>query len=119
MVKSHVAQTRVVCGSAASRRGYQKVFAQCTLVPIRLSYCRFDLRLGPAVDTGRIYDKDHYFGSGFWLTDLGMLLKARVLHSVTIILSYGKDLQTGRNAFYVTISHPRSKSHSVIYLEVV
>jgi hypothetical protein len=63
-----------------------------------------DLRLGPAVDTGRIYDKDHNFGSGAWLTDLSLLFKARFRHNVAIIFSYGKDLQTGRNAFYVTTS---------------
>jgi tetratricopeptide (TPR) repeat protein len=63
-----------------------------------------DVRLGPAVDTGKIYDKDHNFGSGAWLTDLGVLLKARFRHNVTIIFSYGKDLQTGRNGFYVTTS---------------
>jgi len=61
-----------------------------------------DLRLGPAVDTGRIYDKDHNFGSSVWLTDLSLLFKARFRQNVTIIFSYGKDLQTGRNAFYVT-----------------
>jgi len=63
-----------------------------------------DLRLGPAVDTGRIYDKDHNFGSGVWLTDLSILLKARFRKRVTLVFSYGKDLQTGRNAFYVTTS---------------
>jgi hypothetical protein len=63
-----------------------------------------DLRLGPAVDTGRIYDKDHNFGSGVWLTDLSILFKARFRHNVAIIFSYGKDLQTGRNGFYVTTS---------------
>ena len=63
-----------------------------------------DVQLGPAVDTGRIYDQDHNFGSGSWLTDLSLLLKARFRHNVTIIFSYGKDLQTGRNAFYVTTS---------------
>ena len=63
-----------------------------------------DLRLGPAVDTGKIYDKDHNFGSGAWLTDLSLLFKARFRHNVAIIFSYGKDLQTGRNGFYVTTS---------------
>lgn len=63
-----------------------------------------DLRLGPAVDTGRIYDRDQNFGSGAWLTDLSILFKARFRHNVAVILSYGKDLQTGRNAFYVTTS---------------
>ncbi|MSO23210.1 MAG: hypothetical protein EXQ58_08165 [Acidobacteria bacterium] len=62
------------------------------------------MRLGPAVDTGRIYDKDHNLGSGVWFTDLSILLKARFRKSVTIIFSYGKDLQTGRNASYVTTS---------------
>jgi len=63
-----------------------------------------DLSLGPAVDTGRIYDSNGNFGSNAWLTDLSILLKARFRKSVTIIFSYGKDLQTGRNAFYATSS---------------
>lgn len=64
----------------------------------------FDLRVGPAIDTGRIYDKHRNFGSQMWLTDLGLLLKARFPSGITIILSYGKDLQTGRNGFYATTS---------------
>ncbi len=64
----------------------------------------FDLRVGPAVDTGKIYDKHRNFGSGNWLVDLGLLLKARFPNGITIILSYGKDLQTGRNGFYATTS---------------
>lgn len=64
----------------------------------------FDFRLGPALDTGKIYDEDRSFGSKVWLWDIGVLLKVRVLNRADIILSYGKDLRTGRNAFYATSS---------------
>jgi len=61
----------------------------------------FDLRLGPFLDSGKIYDKPNRFGSIDWLWDLGLQLKFRPLkYRATLAVSYGKDLQTGRNAFY-------------------
>jgi tetratricopeptide (TPR) repeat protein len=61
----------------------------------------FDLRLGPFLDSGKIYDKTDRFGSVDWLWDIGLQLKFRPLnYRATLALSYGKDLQTGRNAFY-------------------
>jgi tetratricopeptide (TPR) repeat protein len=63
----------------------------------------FDLRLGPFLDSGKIYDKASRFGSKDWLWDVGLQLKVRLLKDgPTVAFSYGKDLQTGRNAFYAT-----------------
>jgi hypothetical protein len=59
-----------------------------------------ELRLGPFLDDGKIYDDSGAFGSRRWLWDTGARLKVRVLGSVTVTVSYGKDLRTGRNAFY-------------------
>jgi hypothetical protein len=61
-----------------------------------------DVRVGPCLDVGRIYDQNLDFGSDRWLWDLGLLLKLRLPGGFTAILSYGKDLQTGRNQVYLS-----------------
>jgi hypothetical protein len=62
----------------------------------------FEVRIGPSLDVGKIYDKNGDFGSNQWLWDVGILLKARLRNGITVILSYGKDLRTGRNDFYLS-----------------
>jgi hypothetical protein len=62
----------------------------------------FDVRLGPSLDIGKTYDVNRDFGSNQWLWDVGILLKARLRNGITVIFSYGKDLRTGRNQFYVS-----------------
>lgn len=61
------------------------------------------LKLGPFVDTGKITDPAPLLGSHTWLCDTGGQLKLRVL-GVAAVFSYGKDLRTGNNAFYATVS---------------
>ncbi|MDE3179008.1 MAG: tetratricopeptide repeat protein [Acidobacteriota bacterium] len=62
----------------------------------------FSLRLGPFFDAGKISDPTGDFGSRRWLFDTGIVLKVRVLGSATVELFFGKNLRTGRNAFYGT-----------------
>ncbi len=62
----------------------------------------FDVMIGPFLDSGKIVGKTNEFSSPYWLWDTGGQLKVRVLGGPTLVLSYGKDLQTGRNAFYAT-----------------
>jgi hypothetical protein len=62
-------------------------------------------RLGPFLDTGKVYDPSPYFGSQKWLCDSGLQLKIRILGSFEFILGYGKDLRSGRNSFFTTVSH--------------
>jgi Tetratricopeptide repeat len=62
----------------------------------------FKLRLAPFVDTGRAYDHADGFGSRQWLWDTGASLKLRLLGGVSLVFTYGKDLRTGRNAYYFT-----------------
>jgi tetratricopeptide (TPR) repeat protein len=62
----------------------------------------FKLRLAPFVDTGRAYGRADGFGSHQWLWDTGASIKLRVLGSVALVFTYGKDLRTGRNTFYFT-----------------
>lgn len=61
------------------------------------------LKLGPFLDTGKITDSDVLLGSEKWLWDTGLQAKLRVL-GIGVVFSYGKDLRTGNNAFYTTVT---------------
>ena len=58
------------------------------------------LKLGPFLDTGIAYDSSGYFGSKMWLWDVGLQSKIVILRGLTLVLSYGRDLRTGRGCFY-------------------
>ncbi len=64
------------------------------------------IKLGPFLDSGRITDPSRLFGSGRWLWDTGAQLKLSLFSTVTVAVSYGKDLRGGRNAFYATTLRP-------------
>lgn len=61
-----------------------------------------NLKLGPFLDTGKIADPSSMLGSHKWLWDTGAQAKLRIFGS-GVVLSYGKDLRSGNNAFYVTL----------------
>jgi hypothetical protein len=42
------------------------------------------------------------FGSQKWLFDTGIQAKVRVLGNVSVVLSYGRDLRSGKGLFYAT-----------------
>ena len=63
----------------------------------------FTVHLGPFLDTGKITDPSGTLGSRLWLWDTGLQAKVRVL-GVGVNFSYGKDLRSGANAFYVTLA---------------
>ena len=63
----------------------------------------FTLKLGPFLDSGAAADSSGLFGSRHWLWDTGAQCKVRLLGSLTIVLSYGRDLRGGRNVFYGTV----------------
>ncbi|HTB98039.1 MAG TPA: hypothetical protein VK716_13585 [Terracidiphilus sp.] len=60
------------------------------------------LKIGPFLDTGAINDPGTSLGSHKWLTDVGGQMKFRVF-STNVAFSYGKDLRSGNNAFYLTL----------------
>jgi tetratricopeptide (TPR) repeat protein len=62
----------------------------------------FGVKLGPFLDTGRITDVLLGLGTRTWLWDTGLQAKVQAL-GVGIIFSYGKDLRSGTNAFYVRV----------------
>lgn len=66
----------------------------------------FNIRLGPFLDSGRISDPSGDFGSRRWLLDTGLELKIQVLGGAEVEFFFGKDLRTGRNAFYGATSRP-------------
>jgi len=63
------------------------------------------IKLGPFLDTGAIADPSGLFGSQRWLWDTGVECKLRVLGSVTVVLSYGRDLRGGKSVFYAAALH--------------
>ena len=65
----------------------------------------FTVKLGPFVDTGAIADSSGLFGSQKWLWDTGAQCKIRILGSMLVVLSYGRDLRGGRDALYGTALH--------------
>lgn len=62
------------------------------------------LKAGPFLDTGKTYDSSAFFGSPKWLWDTGIQTKIKVLGQFQIVLGYGKDLRSGRNSFFTTVT---------------
>ena len=62
------------------------------------------LKAGPFLDSGRTYDPSGFFGSPKWLWDTGVRTKIRVLGGVQVVFGYGKDLRSGRNSFFTTVT---------------
>lgn len=62
----------------------------------------FRVQAGPFLDTGKITDPSGVFGDQRWLVDTGVQVKLRVLGSVSVVLSYGRDLRNGQGSFFGT-----------------
>ncbi len=65
------------------------------------------LKLGPfldtgKIDTGKIADPSAALGSHKWLWDTGAQAKLKVF-GTGVVFSYGKDLRSGNNAFYLAL----------------
>jgi tetratricopeptide repeat protein len=60
------------------------------------------IKLGPLLDSGKITDPAGVFGASRWLWDTGVQVKLTLFSIATLSVSYGKDLRSGRNAFYAT-----------------
>jgi tetratricopeptide (TPR) repeat protein len=59
------------------------------------------LKMGPILDSGKIAYPAATLGSHKWLWDTGAQIKLRVF-GTGVVFSYGKDLRSGNNAFYLT-----------------
>lgn len=62
----------------------------------------FHIQVGPFFDTGAVADPTGLFGSQKWLFDTGVQARLRVLGSVSVVLSYGRDLRNGKGLFFAT-----------------
>jgi hypothetical protein len=59
------------------------------------------LKVSPFLDTGKITDPSGNLGSQKWSWDIGLQAKVRIL-GVGLTCTFGRDLRTGSNAFYLT-----------------
>ncbi|HKD60987.1 MAG TPA: tetratricopeptide repeat protein [Terracidiphilus sp.] len=66
----------------------------------------FSVKLGPLLDVGKVTDPSPALGSHEWMFDTGAQAKMRVLGG-GVVFSYGRDLRTGNNAFYITVLRTR------------
>jgi hypothetical protein len=89
-------------GNAPLGRNYVLVNAETDKILYRNGI--FTVKAGPFLDTGKTYDPSGYFGSPKWLWDTGAQAKIRVLGGVQVVLGYGKDLRSGRNSFFTTVT---------------
>jgi tetratricopeptide (TPR) repeat protein len=89
-------------GDAPLGRNYVLVNAEADKIIYRNGI--FALKAGPFLDTGRTYDPSGFFGSPKWLLDTGVQTKIRVLGGVQVVFGYGKDLRSGRNSFFTTVT---------------
>jgi tetratricopeptide (TPR) repeat protein len=89
-------------GDAPLGRNYVLVNAETDKILYRNGI--FSVKAGPFLDTGKTYDPSGYFGSPKWLWDTGVQTKIRVLGGVQVVLGYGKDLRSGRNSFFTTVT---------------
>ncbi|HXM92637.1 MAG TPA: hypothetical protein VOA64_00045 [Candidatus Dormibacteraeota bacterium] len=62
----------------------------------------FTVKLGPFFDNGAVADSSGFFGSQRWLWDSGVQCRVRILGGLTVLLSYGRDLRSGKGVFYGT-----------------
>ena len=60
------------------------------------------VKVGPFVDTGKMFDTTAALATPKWLCDTGAQVKVEVF-GVGVVFSYGKDLRTGNNAFYAQV----------------
>jgi tetratricopeptide (TPR) repeat protein len=89
-------------GNAPLGRNYVLVNAETDKIVYRNGI--FTVKAGPFLDTGKTYDPSGYFGSPKWLWDTGVQTKIRVLGGVQVVFGYGKDLRSGRNSFFTTVT---------------
>jgi tetratricopeptide (TPR) repeat protein len=89
-------------GNAPLGRNY--VLANWEIDKIVYKGAFFTVRAGPFLDSGKIYDPSGFFGSRKWLWDTGVQAKVRLLGSLEFVLGYGKDLRSGNNSFFTTVS---------------
>jgi Tetratricopeptide repeat len=101
-LRAHVGTRDGRKGSAPLGRNY--ILSNWELDKNLYSNELLNFKLGPFVDSGKITGSSFGVGSKTWLWDVGVQSKVRML-GVGVAFSYGKDLRSGNNAFYVSMFH--------------
>ena len=99
-LRSHIGTRDGRKGSAPLGRNY--FLSNWELDKNVYSNAFISFKLGPFLDSGKITDSSPGLGSRTWLWDLGAQAKVRAL-GLGVAFSYGKDLRSGNNAFYVSM----------------
>jgi hypothetical protein len=99
-LRSHIGTRDGRKGNAPLGRNY--VLSNWELDKNIYSNALIRLKLGPFLDSGKITDTSAGLGSQKWLWDMGVQAKVRML-GLGVAFSYGKDLRSGNNAFYVSM----------------
>lgn len=99
-MRGHIATRDGMKGSAPMGRAY---FLSNTEFDKNIhDFGLFRIKLGPLLDTGAISDMIPGLGSYKWLWDVGAQAKV-IAFGFGVAISYGKDLRSGNNAFYVAL----------------
>jgi hypothetical protein len=61
------------------------------------------IHAGPLLDVGKMTAPPPGLSSGEWLADAGLEARVTVLHT-SLVLSWGRDLRAGKNAFWGTVA---------------
>ncbi|MGE5646919.1 MAG: tetratricopeptide repeat protein [Acidobacteriota bacterium] len=100
-MRAHIGTSDGKKGSAPLGSGYLLANWETDKVVREGGFYTFSL--GPFLDTGKVYGRPGtQFGYSGWMFDTGIQLKVRVRHAAEIVVLWGKDLRTGRNAWYAT-----------------
>jgi tetratricopeptide (TPR) repeat protein len=65
----------------------------------------FWIHAGPLLDIGKMSAPTSGLSADQWLFDTGVEVRLTVLHT-SVVLSYGRDLRSGANAFFGTVAPP-------------
>ena len=96
---------RGLLGAQNGQKGTAPLGTRYSLLQISLdqTVLRFPLgriQIGPFFDSGTIGDGSGQFGSRGWMFDAGLEAKIRLFGNLSWVLIYGRDLRSGRGAFY-------------------
>ncbi|HEX4036440.1 MAG TPA: tetratricopeptide repeat protein [Acidobacteriaceae bacterium] len=104
-LRAHIATRDGRKGSAPIGDGY--FLANTDLFRRLYANGLLSINAGPLLDIGRMTAPTPGLSSGQWLFDTGVEARLTVLHT-SVVLSYGRDLRSGANAFYGSVAPPSS-----------
>jgi tetratricopeptide (TPR) repeat protein len=83
----------------SSPLGYDYLLSNASLLRRVYSYGLFGVKAGPLLDVGRMSAPTSGLSTAQWLFDAGVEAKLTVM-GTSVVLTYGRDLRSGSNAFY-------------------